>query len=70
MPDSELLSPAQPCERVPGLTVRKLASQRQRPGGPSFYTPTPQTVVYDRAEHLSSLRAQQRTHTDRFGARS
>ena len=68
-PEFELLSPEQLCERVPGLTPRKLASQRQKPGGPPYYPATAQTIVYDWAEYAAWMRTQQRTQTDRYGER-
>jgi hypothetical protein len=40
------LSPAQVCERVPGMTVRHLQYLREKGQGPRYYKPTLKTVVY------------------------
>ncbi|VXB28600.1 conserved hypothetical protein [Pseudoclavibacter sp. 8L] len=66
----EYRSPVQPCERVPGLTVRKIASQRQRSGGPRFFNPTPQTMLYEwGGEYIDWLESQRTSQTDKFGSR-
>ncbi|MGK9222049.1 MULTISPECIES: hypothetical protein [unclassified Microbacterium] len=43
------LSPAQVCERVPGLTLERLAYLRDRSKGPMYFKPTEKTVVYEAA---------------------
>lgn len=40
------LSPAQVCERVPGMTTRRLQFLRDEGRGPRYYKPTHKTVIY------------------------
>lgn len=44
------LSPAQVCERVPGMTVAKLTDMRENRRGPAYYKPSLRTVVYLESE--------------------
>jgi hypothetical protein len=48
--ESELLTPEQVCDLIPGLTRGKLANMRYTGEGPSYFKPTPKTVVYRRVE--------------------
>lgn len=40
------MSPAQVCEMVPGMTVRRLEYLRCKGQGPRYAKPTPKTVIY------------------------
>ncbi len=51
------LSPAQVCERIPGLTVGHLTDLRKRRKGPAFFKPTLKTVLYDVADVDAWVRA-------------
>lgn len=47
---AEWLSPAQVCERVPGLTIVQLQDMRKRGVGPRYFKPTHKTVIYSAAD--------------------
>jgi hypothetical protein len=44
------LSPAQVCERVPGLTERNLEELRSKGRGPKYHKPTLKTVIYEQGD--------------------
>lgn len=44
------LSPAQVCERVPGLTEEILSDRRKRNLRPQFHKPSRKTVIYEQSE--------------------
>lgn len=44
------LSPAQVCERIPGMTERHLGYLRGKRQGPAYSKPTLKTVVYSAAD--------------------
>lgn len=46
----EWLSPAEVCEHVPGMTVRRLERMRGEGRGPRYAKPSPKTVVYALAD--------------------
>lgn len=48
--NTEWLSPAQVCERVPGMTVTLLQRLRDKAKGPRYYKPTKKTVIYSAAD--------------------
>lgn len=48
--ESVWLSPAQVCDRVPGMTERILERMRGEGRGPRFAKPSPKTVVYSAAD--------------------
>jgi hypothetical protein len=64
-----LLSPQQLCERIPGLTIASLATQRSRGGGPPFMKSNARVVLYDWDQYLAWLRESTTTQTDRYGER-
>ncbi|PPG39429.1 hypothetical protein [Pseudoclavibacter sp. RFBA6] len=65
----EFLSPQQLCERIPGLTVAALATQRSREGGLPFRKANARVVLYVWEEYLSWLEATKATRTDRYDER-
>lgn len=58
------LSPAQVCERVPGMTPAILADLREDRRGPAYYKPSLRTVIYLESEidaWVAATRVQTRT---------
>lgn len=48
--DTVWLSPEQVCERVPGMTLKRLADLREAKKGPDYFKPSLKTVIYSQAE--------------------
>lgn len=69
-PVSEFLSPEQVCERVPGMTLRKLAEHREKGTGPVYIDIDARTKAYDWVDVVAWLEARKRSQTDRFGTRA
>lgn len=57
------LSPADVCERVPGMSETLLAQMRWRGDGPPFVKPSPRKVVYSESSLLAWLREREQTST-------
>lgn len=55
--EQQWLSPEQVCERIPGMTLKKLEDMRHERRGMNFYKPTQKTVVYSAAEVDEYVRA-------------
>lgn len=51
------LSPDQVCERVPGMTKRRLEEMRAAGRGPRYFKPTGKTVIYEQADIDAWVRA-------------
>lgn len=66
----EFLSPAQLCERIPGLTVESLAKARYRGTGAPFTTANAKVVLYDWHEYVRWLKSKERTQSSRNSGRS
>lgn len=58
-----LLSPDEVCNLIPGMTRPKLAQMRFAGVGPSYFKPTPKTVVYDEQVLLEWLQSTEQTGT-------
>lgn len=44
------LSPAQVCDRIPGMTLDILSDMRENRRGPAYYKPSLRTVIYLESE--------------------
>lgn len=66
--ESELLTPEQVCDLIPGLTRGKLANMRYTGDGPRYFKPTPKTVVYRKIEIFNWLEstAQSSTYSEAY----
>ncbi|GGA72848.1 hypothetical protein GCM10011490_24540 [Pseudoclavibacter endophyticus] len=65
----QYLSPAQVCERIPGMTLRKLADHREKGTGPVWVEIDARTKAYDWADVVAWLEKRKRSQTDRFARR-
>lgn len=45
-PASAWITPAQACNRIPGMTLEALASLRESRNGPRYYKPNLHTILY------------------------
>lgn len=69
MTTPEFLSPQELCERVPGLTIASLATQRSRGGGPPFRKANARVVLYVWSEYVEWLDSTKTTRADRYRER-
>ncbi len=64
---TEYMQPSEVCE-LTGLSVGALAQLRYQGTGPTFYKPTPRTVLYKRSEVVAWIEQSARTSTGRTAA--
>jgi predicted DNA-binding transcriptional regulator AlpA len=66
----KLLSPAEVCEIVPGMSENLLAQMRFRGDGPRFIKPSPRKVVYRSSVVEAWLQSREQTSTRETAAAS
>lgn len=66
----QYLTPAQVCERVPGMTTGSLAQMRYLGTGPRYFKPSHKRVLYSESDIVAWLEGTARfgTHPDKVAS--